>query len=301
MYCLETRELSYKFSPEETALHGIDLQVVEGSIYGFLGPNGAGKTTTLRLILGLLKRQQGEISIFGLPFEQNRVAILKQVGSLIESPSLYGHLTATENLTLLQKIHRCPSKRIEDVLDLVGLSHTGNKQAGQFSLGMKQRLSIAIALLHNPALLILDEPTNGLDPNGIIDVRELLMRLNRDQGITIIVSSHLLAEVEKLVTHVGIISKGRLMFQGPLDELKRKQQQSRSIVIETDDAARTARILRDHALSPRCEAERVIIPPIPKEAVATLNHQLVNHGIAVYAIHSVKTDLETIFIDLINT
>ena len=149
----------------------INLRVEFGSIYGFLGPNGAGKTTTLRLVLGLLKKQRGSIRVFGQKFDDDRVQILSRIGSLIESPSIYGHLTAAENLKLLQKIYQCPKARIAEVLELVGLANTGKKKAGQFSLGMKQRLSIAIALLHSPTLLILDEPTNGLDPNGIIEIR----------------------------------------------------------------------------------------------------------------------------------
>ena len=178
MNCIETKDLSYRFSTDQLILDKINLQVPNGSIYGFLGPNGAGKTTTLRLILGLLKKQEGNIHLFGKTFEKHRISILKNIGSMIESPSIYGHLTATENLLLLQKVYQCPVGRISEVLKTVGLEHVGQKKAGQFSLGMKQRLSIAIALLHNPSLLILDEPTNGLDPNGIIEIRELLKKLN---------------------------------------------------------------------------------------------------------------------------
>jgi len=200
-------------------LSEVGLRVPTGSIYGFLGPNGAGKTTTLRLILGLLKKQQGEISIFGRSFAAHRLEILSRVGSLIESPSLYAQLTAAENLRVLQKVYRCPENRIAHVLQLTGLTDTGKKKAGKFSLGMKQRMGIAIALLNDPALLILDEPTNGLDPEGIIEMRALLRQLQQ-QGVTILVSSHLLGEMEKLITHAGIIHKGRLLFQGTLEELR---------------------------------------------------------------------------------
>ncbi|HEY4107639.1 ABC transporter ATP-binding protein [Puia sp.] len=216
---LETTGLSHRFSGDAPVLSGLDLRVPERSIYGFLGPNGAGKTTTLRLVLGLLKKQQGEIRVFGKPFAENRMAILPKLGSLIESPSVYSQLTAVENLRVLQKIYRCPPDRIGHVLRLTGLADTGKKKAGRFSLGMKQRLGIAIALLNDPALLILDEPTNGLDPEGIIEMRELFRELNR-QGVTLLVSSHLLAEMEKLVTHLGIIHKGQLLFQGTLETLR---------------------------------------------------------------------------------
>jgi len=197
----------------------MDLRVPVGSIFGFLGPNGAGKTTTLRLILGLLKKQAGEICIFGKPFASHRIAILSRVGSLIESPSIYSQLTATENLRVLQKVYRCPEDRIGQVLQLTGLGDTGKKKAGKFSLGMKQRLGIAIALLNDPVLLILDEPTNGLDPEGIVEMRELFLGLHA-RGATILLSSHLLGEMEKLITHAGIIHKGQLLFQGTLGELR---------------------------------------------------------------------------------
>jgi lantibiotic transport system ATP-binding protein len=299
-YCVETHHLTHRFSENEVVLKDINLQVQTGSIYGFLGPNGAGKTTTLRLALGLLKKQQGSISFFGLPFKENRLTILKKIGSLIESPSLYGHLTAKDNLSVLQKIYQCPKERIQHVLDLVGLPTTGNKKASQFSLGMKQRLSIAIALLHSPSLLILDEPTNGLDPSGIIEVRELLKKLNQEDGITILISSHLLAEIEKLVTHVGIINKGQLLFQGTLDDLKNKQQLSVSTVFETSDNEKTIKIMTDHSLSPLFENGKITLPSLGRETIAALNRQLVANDVLVYEISIVKNDLESIFIDLIN-
>jgi ABC-type multidrug transport system ATPase subunit len=299
-YILETTGLSHKFSAQENVLDNINLQVPESAIYGFLGPNGAGKTTTLRLVLGLLTKQKGSINLFGMPFEKNRVACLRKIGSLIESPSLYSHLTAHENLLVLQKIHQCPKERIGKVLELVGLSNTGKKKAGQFSLGMKQRLSIAIALLHNPSLLVLDEPTNGLDPNGIIEMRTLLKELNREAGITILISSHLLSEIEKLVSHVGIINNGAMMFQGTLDELVSKQQQSLSIVFETSDPVKASKIIGDHNLVPARSNGKIIIPAVAKETIASINQQLVSEGVDVYEIGIVKNDLEAIFLDLIN-
>ena len=222
-YSLETNLLSYSYTNSTKGirvLETIDLRVPEGSIFGFLGPNGAGKTTTLRLLLGLLKKQTGQIMILGKPFESNRIDILRRIGSLIESPSLYASLTAVENLRVLQRVYRCPTTRIAEVLELTGLADTGRKKAGQFSLGMKQRLAIAIALLNDPALLILDEPTNGLDPEGIAGMRALFRALNQERGVTLLISSHLLGEMEKLITHAGIIHKGRLLFQGPLETLK---------------------------------------------------------------------------------
>ena len=299
MQILQTKDLVHSFSNDEVVLKGISLCVEEGSIYGFLGPNGAGKTTTLRLILGLLKKQEGSIEIFGIDFERHRVQSLRSIGSLIESPSIYSHLTAVENLRVLQKVHRCSSSRISEVLELVGLAHTGKKRAGQFSLGMKQRLSIAIALLNSPKLLILDEPTNGLDPNGMIEIRELLRRLNREQGITIVISSHLLAEIDRLVTHIGIIHKGEMLFQGTLDELKEKQQQSVSVVFETSDGERTREVIKAMNLDGKYLNGRCTLPAMSRESVAEITRQLVLKGIDVYEVTVVRNDLERIFMDMV--
>jgi ABC-2 type transport system ATP-binding protein len=298
MNCIETQNLTYRFSEKEIILKNIQLQVPEGSIYGFLGPNGAGKTTTLKLILGLLKKQEGSISIFNKPFEKHRIEILKKVGSLIESPSLYTHLTAKENLKIWQKVYQCPMSRIDEVLEIVGLSETGKKKAGKFSLGMKQRLSIAIALLHSPTLLILDEPTNGLDPNGILEIRELLTKINRENGITIIISSHLLAEIEKIVTHVGIINKGEILFQGTLTELHEQQTKTSSIIFETNDSEKTSKILQSKGLVVSVKNELVMIPFIDREVIAEIVSELVHAKIEVYQVSTLKNDLESIFIDL---
>jgi len=300
-YCLETRALTHRFSPSDIVLHNIDIQVEQGSIYGFLGPNGAGKTTTLRLILGLLKKQQGEVSVFGEPFDGNRVSILKKIGSLIESPSLYGHLTAHENLELWRKLHQCPQERIAYVLGLVGLANTGSKKASRFSLGMRQRLGIAVALLHNPDLLILDEPTNGLDPNGMIEMRGLLQTLNREHGITIVISSHLLSEIEKMVTHVGIIHKGNMLFQGTLSHLRDKQQQSGYYLVDTSNVEETMRIAIECNAHPERRDDKVFIPTTSRETMAMINENLVKHGVRVYEMSAVKSDLEAIFMDYVNS
>lgn len=300
MYCLETRNLTHTFSEGDVVLNNINLKIPEGSIYGFLGPNGAGKTTTLRLILGLLKKQVGEIIIFNKTFEKDRIEILQSIGSLIESPSLYAHLTARENLLILQKIYDCPKERVEEVLEIVGLSDTGNKKAGKFSLGMKQRLSIALALLHSPSLLILDEPTNGLDPNGIIEMRELLKKLNEVNKITIIISSHLLSEIEKLVTDIGIIHKGSILFQGTLKELQMKQAMTAAVVFETNNNEQTMEVMKAHQLDPVLANGQVIVSLEDKEKIADLNKDLIQKGIDVFQINRIQNDLESIFIDLVS-
>jgi lantibiotic transport system ATP-binding protein len=300
MNCIETSQLTHHYSANETAVDNVALLVPDGSIYGFLGPNGAGKTTTLRLILGLIKKQSGTISIFGKSFGENRLDILRNIGSLIESPSLYGHLTAYENLLILQKIYQCPIERINEVLALVGLSNTGKKRAGKFSLGMKQRLSIAMALLNNPKLLVLDEPTNGLDPQGILEMRELLKQLNREKGITIIISSHLLAEIEKIATHVGIINHGKLIFQGTMSELNNKQIESSSIIIDTNDNARAINVISRFTSTAQIQNNKIVLPLLGRNVVAEMNKALIQQQLDVYELSIVKNDLESIFFNLVN-
>lgn len=206
---LETHDLT-KIFHGQTALAGVSLRVQRGTVYGLLGPNGAGKSTTLKLITGLLMPTRGEIIFDGAPWSR---AALAKMGALIEGPALYANLTAQENLRVHTQMLGLPASRIGEVLETVGLTDSGRKRAGQFSMGMKQRLGIAIALLNDPALLILDEPTNGLDPFGIQALRELIASFPA-QGITVVLSSHILAEVAQVVDEVGIIAGGRLLFQG---------------------------------------------------------------------------------------
>jgi ABC-type multidrug transport system ATPase subunit len=293
---IKTKGLTYYFSKQQNTLDNINLCVEKGSIYGFLGPNGAGKTTTLRLLLGLLKKQQGSIEIFGKEFDRHRLESLKKIGSLIEQPSLYGHLTAKENLEIYRKIYGASKESIKHVLQLVGLEGTGKKKAKQFSLGMKQRLSIALALLHNPELLILDEPTNGLDPNGIIETRELIKKLNRENGVTIIVSSHILAEVERMATHVGIIHKGKLLFQGSLGELQNMKSRQSFIQIDTRDNEAALKLLAEQGAETR--NGYVVLPFKEKAATAAINRKLVEQNIDVYLLQPQQNDLEQLFIDI---
>lgn len=298
MNCIEIKGLTHHFSKENIILNDININVKEGSIYGFLGPNGAGKTTTLRLLIGLLRQQQGDIQVFGHSLAQKRTEILRGVGSLIESPSLYSQLTAIENLKVWQKVYQCPKNRIQEVLDLVGLGETGNKKTSQFSLGMKQRLAIAIALLHSPKLLILDEPTNGLDPNGIVEMRELLKKLNQEQGITIMVSSHLLLEIEKLVTDVGIIHKGKMLFEGNLADLKQRQNELAQVVFEVNNLKKARPILAQNNIEAAFENGKIMLHAPSKNTIALLNQQFVHEGISVYGISTIRQDLEAIFMEI---
>jgi lantibiotic transport system ATP-binding protein len=291
-----TSGLSYHYSRDVQTLYNINLRVERGSIYGFLGPNGSGKTTTLSLLLGLLKAQKGDIEIFGQHLHANREAILSKIGSLIEMPSLYGHLTARENLEVYRNTYGASKARVEEVLEIVGLAVTGKKVAKKFSLGMKQRLSIALALLPNPELLILDEPSNGLDPAGIIELRALVKKLNKEHGMTILISSHLLGEIEKMVSHVGIIYKGKMLFQGPLPELHHFQQKGAKLLINTSDNERATALLKDYR--PEREEGAISLSLSDQQQVVAIQQTLSRNDLVIYLLQPRTNDLEQLFIDL---
>lgn len=246
----------------------------------------------------MLKKQKGEVYFFGKPIKELREDFLKEVGSMIETPSVYGHLTATDNLRVWAKMYNTPMDRIDKVLSIVGLSHTGNKKASMFSLGMKQRLGIAIALLHEPRVLILDEPTNGLDPNGIIEIRELLKKMNREQGITILISSHILSEIEKLVTHLGIISNGVMKFQGTLSDLEQKQ--NKGVLIRTTNNKEAITILRDLQFPVSFMEDDIVFVTNERKEVAEAISQLALASVGVYSVEWGASTLEDIFMELIN-
>lgn len=216
---LKTKNLTKKFG-KELAVSDVSLTVYKNSIYGLLGPNGAGKSTTLKIITGILRNTSGEIFFDGHKWRRSD---LKNIGSLIESPPLYDNLTAFENVKVHATLLGLPEERIHTVLKIVDMQHVGKKKAGQFSMGMKQRLGIAIALLNHPKLLILDEPTNGLDPIGIQELRELI-RSFPQKGITVILSSHILSEVEQIADHIGIISGGYLGYEGKINKSDNLEQ-----------------------------------------------------------------------------
>ena len=296
---IETRKLDFSFHPGVPILKDINLQVPAGSIYGFLGPNGAGKTTTLRLLLGLIKQEQSSIQIFGQDFWPNRIAVLKRIGSLIEQPSLYGHLTGKENLEVFRLSFGCDRSQISEVLVIVGLQAAADKKAKEYSLGMKQRLAIAIALLHEPDLLILDEPTNGLDPNGIIEIRDLLRKLNQEHGITILISSHLLPEVEKIVTHLGIINQGQLIFQGTLSELQQFKPAALTLAAEVDDPMKATSLIRGNFNVKQVEGQ-LHISIQNKEQVAEIARMWEQNQINIYQLTLLKSNLEDLFMQIIN-
>ncbi|HEU5291170.1 MAG TPA: ATP-binding cassette domain-containing protein [Cyclobacteriaceae bacterium] len=293
---INTDRVFYDYAKGVNTLANINLQVKRGDIYGFLGPNGSGKTTTLSLLLGLLKNQQGTIEVLGKDLQHHRQEVLQKVGSLIESPSLYNHLTALENLKVYRDIYGTSKARLQEVLKLVGLSDTGKKTVKQFSLGMKQRLSLALALLPNPELLIMDEPTNGLDPAGILELRSLIKSLNKDEGITFLISSHILSEVEKIVSQIGIIYKGRMRFQGSLADLHQLQQQGSLVQLDTSDNLRAWAVLKQ--FNAELLVDDLVVPYTDIQQVAAINRLLVNNDLDVYNLHPRNQTLETIFMNL---
>lgn len=293
---IRTTGLSYRYAKDVQTLDDINLQVQQGSIYGFLGPNGSGKTTTLSLLLGLLNNQQGTIEIFGKDLRRHRTDLLKRIGSLIETPSLYGHLTAKENLEVYRPVYGVKQERIKEVLKIAGLEDTGKKTAKKFSLGMKQRLAIALALLPNPALMILDEPSNGLDPGGIIELRRLMKDLNQQHGMTIVISSHILSEVEKMVSHLGIIYKGKMLFQGTLQELQSLRQKDAKLLVKTSDNETACQLL--HVYQPEISGDTIAVNFSSNNDIASIGKMLIHSNLDVFLLQPQENNLEQLFINL---
>lgn len=293
---IKTGSLTKRYG-QKAVVDGLDMQVPKGSIYGFLGPNGAGKSTTMKMLLGLVHPTQGHIQIFGRSLDpKNRLAILKNIGSLIESPSYYGHLTGRENLEIICTLKDAPKQEIDRVLELVRMEDQQHKKAGHYSLGMKQRLGLAAALLGAPQLLLLDEPTNGLDPAGIQEMRGLISSLPGQTGMTVLVSSHLLSEIDQMATHVGIIDKGHLIFQ---DSLSALHEHSRSkIHLRTTDNSSAVSALTQNGIPAMEKDGKVILRDTSDSSVAHAIRHLVYTGIGILRAEETQVSLEDIFLDL---
>lgn len=276
----------------------LDLHVPGGSIYGFLGPNGAGKSTTMKMILGLIKPSKGEITVLGKEVnEKNRLSVLRNTGSLIESPSYYGHLSRMENLEIICTLKNVPLSEIQRVLKIVRMEKQKDKKVSQYSLGMKQRLGLAAALLGNPKILLLDEPTNGLDPAGIQEMRELVCSLPKQYGMTVLVSSHLLSEIDQMATHVGIINQGELIFQDSLSALH-KHSRSR-LILKTDNDTAALSVLLSFGLSASLERKNLCLKTTDNETVIKAVNILVQSGIGILRLNEQQMSLEDIFLQLI--
>lgn len=294
---IETHSLDFYFK-DFKALSQVNLQVPEGSIFGFLGPNGAGKTTTIRILLDLFHAQPGQIKLFGKSYVNHRHEILKQVGALIENPSIYKHLTGRQNLEIVRRMVNVPKSRIDEVLKIVRLVDNAEKKAKNYSLGMCQRLGLAAALLTDPDLLILDEPTNGLDPSGIIEMRELINRLNKEHGKTIFLSSHILSEIEKLATDVAIIDQGQILYQGKLEGLHNKSS-TIELKIELQAIEEAASLLKglNYTISEQ-NGHMLSLSIASKTEVAKINKALVAANIEVYGLQTSAESLESIFLNI---
>lgn len=293
---IETKALCKQYGPH-TAVDHVELHVPQGCVYGFIGPNGAGKSTTMKMLLGLIHPTAGRVRLLGQELtEKSRLPLLRQTGSLIESPAGYLHLTAQENLEIVADLKGVPHKDIGRVLDIVHLTQDRNRRVGQYSLGMKQRLGIAMALLGSPKLLILDEPTNGLDPAGIQEMRALIRNMPAATGATVLISSHLLGEMEQMVEQVGIIDHGHILFEGPLTELQRHSRGN--VTLRLLDPAKAAPILRANGLTAHGDSCVVTLPPLQDALLADLVQKLAACGAGVVELTPRTKTLEEIFLSL---
>ena len=296
---IETHALCKSYHGRLVVDH-LNLTVPEGCVYGFLGPNGAGKSTTMKMLLGLVHPTGGSVELLGHTLnEANRIALLRQTGSLIASPSGYLHLTARENLSIVADLKDVDRKDISRVLEIVHLTKDADRKVGQYSLGMKQRLGIAMALLGSPRLLILDEPTNGLDPDGIQEMRALIHDMPDACGSTVLISSHLLGEMEQIVSQVGIINHGQLLFEGPLTELQRHSRGN--VVLRLLAPDRGAAVLRRYGLTPQPADNGCLLPTMEDARLAALVQDLAAEGAGVVGVERQTKNLEEIFLSLTTT
>ena len=296
MNIIETHDLCKQYGNALRVAH-LDLDVPEGSVYGFLGPNGAGKSTTLKMILGLVRPTAGSIRVLGKSMDsKNRLAVLRQVGSLIERPSYYGHLTGEENLRIVQTLRGVPEKNIREVLQIVRLDGQRGKKVAHYSLGMKQRLGLAAALLGYPKLLILDEPTNGLDPAGIQEMRELICELPERFGMTVVVSSHLLSEIDQMADHVAVIRDGELVFQDTLEALHGRSRHH--LALRTTNNAVARAILQEKSVPCQEEEGYLILPILSDELAGQFTRLLGARNLGVIRLEERQKSLEDIFLEL---
>lgn len=296
---IETQGLTRRFGPR-TAVDGVSMTVPERAVYGFLGRNGAGKTTTLKMLLGLLTPTAGSATISGTDIGRDRIGAARKVGTLLEAHGFYGNLTGRENLDLTCRLMALPIREIDRVLEVVDLTDVARRRVSGYSLGMRQRLGLARAMLGTPPVLVLDEPTNGLDPDGIADMRRFLKALPERTGATVLLSSHLLGEIEQVATHVGVLHDGRLVLEGDLAALK--ADLAPEIGLRIDDPDRAALVLRSHDVTVRSEADGLIVRlrqgTDHDRATALLNRDLVEAGVQVFAIGSRRPSLEGIYRDV---
>ncbi|WP_454717894.1 ABC transporter ATP-binding protein [Caulobacter segnis] len=293
---IETEGLSRRFG-RRLVVDAVSMTVPERAVYGFLGRNGAGKTTTLKMVLGLIRPTSGVARVCGLDVARDRIGAARKIGALLEAHGFYGNLTGRENLSLTATLLGLPAREIDRVLEVVEMTADANRKVSGYSLGMRQRLGLARAMLGAPPVLVLDEPTNGLDPDGIADMRRFLKSLPERTGATVLLSSHLLGEIEQTATHVGVVNDGRLVLEGELARLK--ADLAPEILLRTGDDARAVELLAGHDLI-AVPSEAGLIAPLRAgddvdQAAAALNRALVQAGIAVFAIGPRDRSLEDIY------
>lgn len=299
MIALEVSGLEYGYSSKEKVLDGLSMSVTKGSIYAFLGANGEGKSTTIRNILGLLKPSKGDINLLGERVSLGWNSVYSRVGSMIESPSLYYHMTGEQHLNLVCKYRGLSTEKVATTLDLVGLTQARNKKVKAYSTGMKQRLGLGMAIIHDPEMVILDEPTNGLDPSGILEMRRILKQIS-EAGRTILLSSHILAEVEKVATHFGVLSGGKLIHEGLMDDLSSRRSEQQALRINCSDTEMANRLLEHyevHVLS----SNLIEVNVRTKDENALIVRTLVQNGIKVFEVMKQGSDLEKLFLEMTNT
>lgn len=296
-YAIETNGLTKRYG-DFKAVNNLKIKVPAGKVYGFLGRNGSGKTTTIRMIMGLIKPDKGHVNIFDQEIGRNRSKYLADIGAIIETPGFYENLSAYENLEITAKMFDTQKTRINESLEIVGLLNIGDRPVGKFSLGMKQRLGIANALIHSPRILILDEPTNGLDPAGIIEMRKLIRDLSQSMGITILVSSHLLSEVQQIADYIGIIDQGQLIQEGEIEIVNSDEQSF--LALEIDQLKKTNQILESFGFDfEKTDAGFKIF--CNREDNVIINKKLVENQINVYNLESVSKTLEERFLGITNS
>lgn len=293
-WMIETVGLTFAFNGNPV-VNNVNLKVPKGKIYGFLGPNGAGKSTTIRLVLRLLKQQKGTVTIFNQDPDAHRISTLSRIGALIEGPALYPNLSGIDNLEVTRLHRNVDKKRINEVLALVRLTADAKRPVKQYSMGMKQRLGLATALLSDPQLLVLDEPANGLDPEGIAEMRETLISLTRDHGKTIFLSSHLLSEVERTADWIGIIKKGELIVQAPLSELRGSAD--RQLRIQTSSDAKAVELLGSKGLNTSILPDGLLVQADTNDDAASVARLLIESGIDMYSMDRSSSSLETLYFE----
>ena len=294
-FIIETRHLTKQYGTQKS-VSDLNIHVKKGRVYGLLGRNGAGKTTTMKMLLGLTEPTSGEIELWGKPLRGNEKEVLPRIGSLIESPGFYPNLTATENLRIFAALRGVPSRNaVKDALDLVGLPYRDKKLFSQYSLGMKQRLAIALAVMHDPELFILDEPTNGLDPIGIAEIRTFIRRLCDEGGKTVLLSSHILSEISLMADDIGIIDHGVLLEEESLSALESKN--GRFIHLGISDAAQAARLLETvlHTGQFRIDDDKSIRIFDTSLSLSLLSETMVKGGVDLYDLHLCENTLEDYF------